>query len=196
MRANTSNRVGCRPLLYDSIRGLLLQLRQFLFLLQNCKPSTVFQGLCVDCGLRMNDDFGTAFNYMQRGLRFSNDEIPLLDLDRTLLHTRAFEKLTSEELHLKKQTDENVCNGSLYYLDHGFLVKLRPFVRTFLKQASTMFEMYVAKFLDPESKYFFNSRFITREDINQIGQEHKKSLDLVLGDKRGIVVLDDTKTGW
>ncbi|KAK4842907.1 hypothetical protein QYF36_001487 [Acer negundo] len=71
-----------------------------------------------------------------------------------------------------------------------------------------MFEMYiytkgsreyveeVAKFLDPEGNYF-NSRFITREDINQGGQEHlKKRLDFVLGDKRGIVIVDDTKRAW
>ncbi|KAL5816461.1 hypothetical protein ACOSQ3_024839 [Xanthoceras sorbifolium] len=142
MRATTSNRVVCGPLLCDGIHGLLLQLRQ-LFSLQKCKHPTVFQGLCKEL-------------LGQKKLQL------VLDLDHTLLHTRAFEKLTSEELHLKKPTDENVSNGSLY----------------------TDYAEEVAKFLDPEGKYF------------TFGQEHKKSLDLVLGDKCGIVIFYDTKTAW
>ncbi|KAL5747382.1 hypothetical protein ACOSQ2_024679 [Xanthoceras sorbifolium] len=110
MRATTSNRVVCGPLLCDGIHGLLLQLRQ-LFSLQKCKHPTVFQGLCKEL-------------LGQKKLQL------VLDLDHTLLHTRAFEKLTSEELHLKKPTDENVSNGSLY----------------------TDYAEEVAKFLDPEGK--------------------------------------------
>ncbi|TXG50414.1 hypothetical protein EZV62_022938 [Acer yangbiense] len=185
----TSNHVGCGALFCHCIHGLLLQLGQ-PFLRQKCKHSKVLQELCIDCGLRMDDDYGIGFDYIQRGLRFSRDEIArlreenskklfdekklqlVLDLDCTLLHTRAYEKLTSEELDLMNRTDENVYNGAREYMEE------------------------VAKFLDPEGNYF-NSRFIAREDINQGGHEHlKKRLDLVLGDKRGIVIVDDTKRVW
>ncbi|KAK7822351.1 rna polymerase ii c-terminal domain phosphatase-like 4 [Quercus suber] len=65
------------------------------------------------------------------------------------------------------------------------MVKLRPFVHTFLKAASTMFKIYmctmctrsyalqVAKILDPEN-----------------------TLDLVLGEERMVLILDDTKSVW
>ncbi|KAK0602733.1 hypothetical protein LWI29_036460 [Acer saccharum] len=66
----------------------------------------------------------------------------VLDLDHTLLHTEAFKKLKPDELYLKEQTDSDTSNGSLFVLNDGYLVKLRPFVRTFLKEASSMFEIY------------------------------------------------------
>ena len=94
--------------------------------------------------------------------------------------------------------------GSLFQMENDKLVKLRPFVRTFLEQASSLFEMYVCtmgtrcyakaavKLLDPDSKYF-SSRIIVREDFN--GKD-RKNLDLVRGQERGIVILDDTEIVW
>ena len=89
-------------------------------------------------------------------------------------------------------------------MDNDKLVKLRPFVRNFLKKASSMFEMYVCtmgtqcyttaavKVLDSNSKYF-NSRIIAREDFK--GKD-RKNLDLVLSQERGTVILDDTESVW
>ncbi|KAI9186310.1 hypothetical protein LWI28_016095 [Acer negundo] len=128
----------------------------------------------------------------------------VLDLDHTLLHTEAIKKLKPNELYLKEQTDSDTSNGSLFIFNDCYLVKLRPFVRTFLKEASSMFEIYVcsmgcryyvkkvAEFLDPEGNYF-DTRIIAREDL---GGKPKKNLDLVLGQECGTVIIDDTKSVW
>ncbi|KAK3198055.1 hypothetical protein Dsin_021470 [Dipteronia sinensis] len=128
----------------------------------------------------------------------------VLDLDHTLLHTKAIKKLKPDELYLKEQTDSDTSNRNLFVLDDGYLVKLRPFVRTFLKEASSMFEIYVcsmgsrhyvkkvADFLDPECNYF-GTRIIAREDF---GGKQKKNLDLVLGQECGTVIVDDTESVW
>ncbi|KAL5815620.1 hypothetical protein ACOSQ4_026261 [Xanthoceras sorbifolium] len=188
----------------------------------DCKHSTVVNGQCLHCDQRMPDDYGVAFDYIFEGLRLSLDEIArlkvtnsdkvfcqkklhlVLDLDHTLLHTKAFEKLTPEESYLKEQTDSDTSNGSLFVLNDHYLVKLRPFVRTFLKEASSMFQIYVcsmgsrsyvkkvAQFLDPEGKYF-DTRLIAREDF---GQKAKKNLNLVLGQDYGTVIVDDTQSVW
>ncbi|KAL5747381.1 hypothetical protein ACOSP7_024379 [Xanthoceras sorbifolium] len=190
----------------------------------DCKHSTVVNGLCLHCCQTVAGDYGVAFDYVYEGLRLSLDEIArlkainsdnvfrqkklhlVLDLDHTLLHTKAFKKLTPDELYLKKQTvSSDTSNGSLFTFNDQYLVKLRPFVRTFLKEASTLFEIYVcsmgnrnyvrkaAQFLDPEGNYF-NTRLIGREDFGQ--DTRKKNLDLVLGQERGIVIVDDTESVW
>lgn len=81
------------------------------------------------------------------------------------------------------------------------LTKLRPFVATFLKEASQMFDMYIytmaersyaleiAKLLDPE-KVYFNSKVISQADCTQ---RHQKGLDVVLGAENIVVILDDTE---
>ncbi|KAI9191339.1 hypothetical protein LWI28_007132 [Acer negundo] len=188
----------------------------------NCKHSTVINEVCLHCDRPMASDYGIRFDYIFDGLRLTLDEISrlkaansnklfaqkklhlVLDLDHTLLQSRAFKKLTPDELYLKKQTDLNASDGSLFVLDDAYLVKLRPFVRTFLKEASSMFEIYVcsmgsryyvkkvAKFLNPEGN-FFDSRFIAREDFKE---KSKKNLDLVLGQECGTIIVDDTKSVW
>lgn len=81
------------------------------------------------------------------------------------------------------------------------MTKLRPFVRTFLKEASDMFEMYIytmgdrsyaremAKLLDPKREYF-HERVISRDDGTQ---RHQKGLDVVLGQENCVLILDDTE---
>lgn len=81
------------------------------------------------------------------------------------------------------------------------MTKLRPFVRTFLKEASEMFEMYIytmgdrpyalemAKLLDPKKEYF-NAKVISRDDGTQ---KHQKGLDIVLGQESAVLILDDTE---
>ncbi|KAH7549339.1 hypothetical protein JRO89_XS13G0017000 [Xanthoceras sorbifolium] len=190
--------------------------------LQSCNHSIVVNGLCLSCHQRMPDNYGVAFDYIFEGLRLSLDEIArlkvtnsnkafgqkklhlVLDLDHTLLHTKAFEMLTPDELYLKEQTDSDTSNGSLFVFEHHYLVKLRPFVRTFLKEVSSMFHIYVcstgsrfyvkklAKFLDPEGNYF-HTRLIACEDL---GQRVRKSLNLVLSQQRDIVIVDDTQSVW
>lgn len=81
------------------------------------------------------------------------------------------------------------------------MTKLRPFVHTFLKEASNLFEMYIytmgerpyaiqmAKLLDPGDVYF-NSRIIAQGDCTQ---RHQKGLDVVLGQESAVIILDDTE---
>ncbi|KAJ4715149.1 RNA polymerase II C-terminal domain phosphatase-like 4 [Melia azedarach] len=190
-----------------------------------CLHSAVLNGTCVLCNKSVSETFGLAFDYILPGLRYGYLEVSrlkkgnskalmkkkklhlVLDLDYTLLHSRKVTKLSSEEQFLKKRIDslENISEGSLFSLESmGYLVKLRPFVRNFLEAASTMFEMYVctmggrgyaleaAKLLDPDSKYF-SSRIIAREDFRQ---RERKSLNMVLGQESGVVILDDTESVW
>lgn len=104
----------------------------------------------------------------------------------------------SEIVYTKKI---DISNGSLFKLECAErMTKLRPFVRTFLKEASKMYEMYiytmasrryaleVVKLLDPQGEYF-NDKVISRYDGTQ---KHQKGLDVVLGPESAILILDDT----
>jgi len=98
----------------------------------------------------------------------------VLDLDHTLLNSTRLIDVTPDEEYLKSQTDslQDISRGSLFRLDFmNMLTKLWPFVRAFLKKASSLFEMYIymmgersyakqmANLLDPE-KVYFNSGVI------------------------------------
>ncbi|KAK8585456.1 hypothetical protein V6N13_050435 [Hibiscus sabdariffa] len=178
--------------------------------------------MCILCGQRVDDESGVTFGYIHKGLRLGNDEIVrlrstdmknllhhkklylVLDLDHTLLNSTLLNHLTSEEEYLKAQSDslQDVSKGSLFMLDFmHMMTKLRPFVRTFLKEASEMFEMYIytmgdrpyalemAKLLDSKQEYF-SGRVISRDDGTQ---KHQKGLDVVLGQESAVVILDDTE---
>ncbi|KAH7546185.1 hypothetical protein FEM48_Zijuj01G0173700 [Ziziphus jujuba var. spinosa] len=159
------------------------------------------------------------------GLRLNNDEIVrlrskdmknllrhkklhlVLDLDHTLLNSTQLVHMTPEEEYLKSQTDslQDVSNGSLFMLENmHMMTKLRPFVRTFLKEASEMYEMHIytmgdrayalamANILDPKREYF-GERVISRDDGTQ---KHQKGLDVVLGQESAVLILDDTENAW
>lgn len=82
------------------------------------------------------------------------------------------------------------------------MAKLRPFLGTFLKQASEMYQLHiytlgtrayalaVVDILDPRREYF-TGKIISRDDDNgRLG----KSLDLALaGQESAVVILDDTE---
>lgn len=129
-----------------------------------CRHPGSFEGLCIHCGEKMDGDSGLTFGYIQKGLRLHEEEISrvrslhtrnllnrrklclVLDLDHTLLNTTSLHRLSPEEIHLKTYTDslEDISRGRLFVLDHmQRMTKLRPFVRTFLKEASEMSEMYI-----------------------------------------------------
>ncbi|KAL1813826.1 hypothetical protein DCAR_0626202 [Daucus carota subsp. sativus] len=109
----------------------------------------------------------------------------ILDLDHTLVHSTY------------------VYNAEVR--SFSYLVKLRPFVQEFLKEASKLFEMYiytlasrgyalgVARILDPDGVYF-GSRIIASEDSTE---KYEKSLDVVPGvDESFVVILDDLVRVW
>ncbi|KAJ4840968.1 hypothetical protein Tsubulata_018162 [Turnera subulata] len=190
-----------------------------------CTHPGSFGGMCIRCGQRVAEESGVTFGYIHRGLRLGNDEIVrlrntdmknllrhkklylVLDLDHTLLNSTQLNHMTAEEEYLWSQTDslQDVSKGSLFMLNLlQMMTKLRPFVRTFLQEASQMFEMYIytmgdrqyalrmADLLDPRKEYF-NGRVISRDDGTQ---RHQKGLDVVLGQESAVLILDDTEHAW
>ncbi|KAK7281508.1 hypothetical protein RIF29_09566 [Crotalaria pallida] len=190
-----------------------------------CTHPGSFGNMCICCGQKLDGESGVTFGYIHKGLRLHDQEISrlrntdmkdllchkklylVLDLDHTLLNSTLLMDLNSEEVHLNTQTDslKDVSKGSLFKLEYmHMMTKLRPFVRTFLKEASKMFEMYIytmgdrpyalemAKLLDPGGEYF-TSKVISRDDGTQ---KHQKGLDVLLGQESAVLILDDTENAW
>ncbi|XP_055961064.1 RNA polymerase II C-terminal domain phosphatase-like 4 [Mercurialis annua] len=179
-----------------------------------CSHPAVLRSICINCRQKISDHHGLRFDYINRGLRLTKTEVNrmrnfetnillkkkklilVLDLDETLIHT------TLESVSKEIESLQDVFKVKLT----GFscTVKLRPFVLEFLEQASTMFELYVytnsyqayakeiVKLLDPDNKYF-NSRLISRDDSTLCG---RKDLDIVMGQERTVVILDDRTDVW
>ncbi|KAL7109129.1 hypothetical protein ACP275_06G155700 [Erythranthe tilingii] len=131
----------------------------------------------------------------------------VLDLDHTLLNSAGFSVITGEEEYLNCERDvlPEYLKSSLFRVDlTKTLTKLRPYVNTFLKEASKLYELHIytmgdflyalemAKLLDPENIYF-NSRIVSRDDSTRM---FEKSLDVVLGKENAIVILDDSELVW
>ncbi|XP_022639553.1 RNA polymerase II C-terminal domain phosphatase-like 4 isoform X1 [Vigna radiata var. radiata] len=190
-----------------------------------CAHPGSFGSMCIRCGQKLDGESGVTFGYIHKGLRLHDEEISrlrntdmksllcrrklyfVLDLDHTLLNSTHLSHLSPEESHLFNRTDslQDVSKGSLFKLEHmHMMTKLRPFVRSFLKEASEMFEMYIytmgdrpyalemAKLLDPRGEYF-NAKVISRDDGTQ---KHQKGLDVVLGQESAVLILDDTEHAW
>ncbi|KAF7153037.1 hypothetical protein RHSIM_Rhsim01G0067000 [Rhododendron simsii] len=130
----------------------------------------------------------------------------LLDLDHTLLNLTQLQDVTPDEansLRVDMLNNKDISNGKVetFRLDSmNMLTKLRPFVRTFLKEASKLFEMGIytmgkrsyalqmGKLLDSGNVYF---RFvIAQEDCTQ---RYQKGLDVVLVKESAVLILDDTE---
>ncbi|GFZ03413.1 C-terminal domain phosphatase-like 4 [Actinidia rufa] len=165
-----------------------------------------FRGICGDLRLG-NDEMVRLRNRDLKNLLRHKKLYLVLDLDHTLLNSTRLLDITPDEEYLKSQTDslQDISRGSLFRLDSmHMLTKLRPFVRTFLKEASNLFEMYIytmgerayalemANLLDP-GKVYFNSRVIAQDDCTQ---RHQKGLDVVLGQESAVLILDDTEPVW
>ncbi|KAI3951118.1 hypothetical protein MKW98_028522 [Papaver atlanticum] len=133
----------------------------------------------------------------------------VLDLDHTLLHSVSIRSVPSNEqeyLDGKARVISSMHDKQNLYRLIGRYIKLRPFIRTFLKQASSMFELYVytmapygyaidmARLLNPENVFFNYSKVLSRDECTKMGQ---KSLDVVLGgDDCNAIVIDDTESVW
>ncbi|XP_041998893.1 RNA polymerase II C-terminal domain phosphatase-like 4 [Salvia splendens] len=191
-----------------------------------CAHPGFFAGMCMKCGLRADDDSGVALKYIDKNLRLANDEMTrlrdkdfkdllfnrkklylVLDLDHTLLNSSRLTDITEEEAYLNNQRDSlpDTLKTSLFRLDRmHMMTKLRPYVHTFLEEASKLFEMYIytmgerpyalemADLLDPGNKYF-HSRIIAQGDCTQ---KFQKGLDIVLGRESTVLILDDTEAVW
>ncbi|KAL8509206.1 hypothetical protein ACS0TY_016402 [Phlomoides rotata] len=191
-----------------------------------CQHPADFKGMCVRCGRKIeNDGDGdgdasrVSLRYLHENFRISNGDLLrlrasyskillrrkklflVLDLDHTLLHSCIYDLIKPcEEEYFKEAVPDDLIR-----MDHlKLMTKLRPFVRTFLKEASDLFQLCIytmgnrwyalqmAKLLDPENVYF-NCRIISRDDCTV---KNEKSLDLVLGHENATIVVDDTKRMW
>ncbi|XP_070044723.1 RNA polymerase II C-terminal domain phosphatase-like 4 isoform X2 [Nicotiana tomentosiformis] len=190
-----------------------------------CSHPGVMGGMCIRCGQTVENESGVAFGYIHKNLRLADDEIArlrdkdlknllrhkklylVLDLDHTLLNSTRLADISAEELYLKDQREvlPDALRSNLFKLDWiHMMTKLRPFVHTFLKEASSLFEMYIytmgerpyalemATLLDPGGIYF-HSRVIAQGDCTQ---RHQKGLDVVVGQESAVLILDDTEAVW
>ncbi|KAJ4721336.1 RNA polymerase II C-terminal domain phosphatase-like 4 [Melia azedarach] len=162
--------------------------KPFLASKQTCMHNTVLKGICIRCKKAVDNSHGSSFDFLLEGLRFSDNAVYLLKQRHT-------------ETLLKKRKLLLVLD-----LDHTLVhcLKLRPYAQSFLEEASKMFEMHLCtigsrlyaqkatKFLDPNSKYF-SCRIIAFEDFER---KASKNLNLVLGEERSIIIVDDTENVW
>ncbi|KAJ3676284.1 hypothetical protein LUZ60_003696 [Juncus effusus] len=194
---------------------------------ETCLHPSLIRNLCAYCGKFVDEEAGssTAFGYIHKDLRLSASEIEryrkndlknllrdkklilVLDLDHTLINSSRFMDLIPEEniLFVQAEAKKDDPDQTLFRLGNThMLTKLRPFVRTFLKEAREMFELYIytmgeksyaneiAKLIDPDEKYFA-SKVISQADCTT---KHQKGLDVVMGDDKLVVILDDTEVVW
>lgn len=183
-----------------------------------CGHFFVRYGICCNCRSTVDRDYGRAFDYLVHGLQLSHKAVAVtkslttqlaclnerklhlvLDLDHTLLHSIMISRLSEGEKYLLGESD---FREDLWTLDREMLIKLRPFVHEFLKEANEIFSMYVytmgnrdyaqavLKWIDPK-KVYFGDRVITRDESG-----FSKTLDLVLADECGVVIVDDTRHVW
>lgn len=198
-----------------------------------CTHPGSFKCMCIVCGQILGFNSGLNFGYIHNDLWIQNDEIDrllkidlrnlirrkklylVLDLDHTLLNCSLLSDLSPEEEYLKNHIDgydleyDFATNGGdLFMFDclthMPKLAKLRPFVRTFLKEVSKLFELHIytlanreyaltmVKILDPRTEYFHDG-VISREHCTQ---KFQKSLDVVLGIESGTVIIDDSDFVW
>ncbi|KDP31201.1 hypothetical protein JCGZ_11577 [Jatropha curcas] len=210
----------------DSISGSdhIPEIQEAMECDNSCSHPVVLKQICVTCDQSVESEYGVSFGYVRPGLRFTQKEadrlreigtnyllsqkrlLLVLDLDNTLIHSVKVENLSPEEKHIENFVKDNNGKRGLFSVHcvPPRIVKLRPFVQKFLEEASTMFEMYVyttgsrsyamdmIKFLDPQNKYF-NLKLIAREDSTRT---LTKDLDVVLGEERAVVILDDTEQAW
>ncbi|XP_021747626.1 RNA polymerase II C-terminal domain phosphatase-like 4 [Chenopodium quinoa] len=123
----------------------------------------------------------------------------VLDLDHTLIDSRLTKNVTLEE----KQ--RLTCTKDVYNMLSCRYVKLRPGVREFIKQVSSMFDLSIYTMADKvyaqevrgllESKAGFPrlSWVIAKQDCTKYRQ---KRMDVVLSHERVVLIVDDTKNIW
>ncbi|KAL6558686.1 hypothetical protein OROMI_019036 [Orobanche minor] len=182
-----------------------------------CPHPGVLAGMCWICGQNMDVDYDDLRLSVNEIARRREEELKkllrrrklylVLDLDHTLLNSVCLPEVTVGEEYLNVERDAlpDSLRGSLHRLDWmNMITKLRPFVHSFLKEASNLFEMYIytmgersyalemAKLLDPDNAYF-NGKVISQGDCTT---KHQKSLDVLLGQESAVLILDDTETVW
>ncbi|KAL0827904.1 hypothetical protein Bca101_051582 [Brassica carinata] len=126
------------------------------------------------------------------------------EINSTLLHYVPVSQLSDKEKYIMQERDSRVDLRRSFNegINPKHLIKLRPFLREFLKEANKLFRMhvytmgtygyarYVSSVIDPGKRYFGN-RVITREK-----SPPKKTLDRISADQRRVVIVDDNASVW
>ncbi|CAH8379734.1 unnamed protein product [Eruca vesicaria subsp. sativa] len=182
----------------------------------DCPHRMYCQGRCCRCGYILDIfEYAPSFSYMSRYLKLSPEFVAstkqrklriglgqkklhlVLGLEHILIHAIKLSKISHDDSRLLLTRDDifRLPNDNL-------LVKLRPFVRDFLSEAKEFFTMHVCtnygpdhakkvvNLLDPHMVYFGN-RIITSRDSDGL-----KSLELVLAEPRGVIVVDYDPRLW
>ncbi|KAF8081751.1 hypothetical protein N665_0868s0007 [Sinapis alba] len=188
-----------------------------------CLHSVSLHGICIACNSIVDELYRRPFDYLSHGLQLTHEAVALtkrlttqssclsekklhlvLDLDHTLLHTTKVSSLTEAEKYLIR---EESGRDDLWKLKSNGdpmerLLKLRPFLGDFLREANKMFTMHVytmgtrsyaeaiMELIDP-NRFYFGKRVITRDE-----SPCTKTLDLVLADERVVMIVDDTRDVW
>ncbi|XP_006299691.2 RNA polymerase II C-terminal domain phosphatase-like 4 [Capsella rubella] len=185
----------------------------------NCTHLFVRHGICFACKAKVSCVQGRPFGYLFSGLHLSHEAVSftkhlttlislygqrklhlVIDLDHTLIHSVRTSNLSKAEKYLIKEEKSGSRKDLRTYKDR--LVKFRPFVKEFLTEANKLFTMFaytrggstyghaIVRMIDP-NKTYFGDRVITRKESSGT-----KTLDLVLADERGVVIVDDTLDAW
>ncbi|KAK9740690.1 hypothetical protein RND81_03G054000 [Saponaria officinalis] len=163
---------------------------------------------CQNCIIDCKDVTTIPFNYIHPGINMS---LTILMIDQCRdqdLRT----VLARKKLNLILDLDNTLLNSkktrNLPWTTSNTLVKLRPGAREFLKKAREMFELSIytmgtrdyahrmANLLAVGSGLHYLSMFgkiISKEDCTTIG---KKGLDIVLSDRRVVLIVDDRDDVW
>lgn len=182
----------------------------------NCIHPVIYDGICTECGTFVTPD--SRYNKTQdiyvlaSTIGTSKIEPYLLkhkklalvvDLDKTLIDTIGV--VNAEEAEKIIAMDEEHRADYFYFnVNEMYLVRLRPYVREFLKAISPLYFMQVYTLaqrqyalqviqkIDPDKEYF-NERILTRED----SPLQKKSIsDFFLSGQHLAVVIDDSRDPW
>lgn len=169
--------------------------------------------MCVLCGQSTHESEPQITNKKLQIIEKQTRLALVLDLDHTLLNTTTLSNMTSAEtefltplvdsLNLLEQENPS---GALFMLENRLeMTKLRPFVRTFLEEASQLFDLYIftmgiwhyasdmVYLLDPNSKYFDRVRVFTRDDATL---NEEKGLSVVPVVKSACLIIDDLEVVW
>ncbi|KAG2317808.1 hypothetical protein Bca4012_068754 [Brassica carinata] len=190
-----------------------------------CGHSIVLQGTCCQCGSAVMDESNKLipFEFLAKGLKLSPQYVGfmkrhtmintlkekkklhlVLNLHGTLYDYGRISAFSDREKHLVGEVDSRDDLWRITARSHQGLIKLRPFVAEFLREANKLFTLhayslspsdhsdYMLKLLDPHQTYF-GRRVICGRDTRDTWM---KTLDLVLVDERVLVILDDQCSSW
>ena len=183
----------------------------------SCSHEISFHGMCAECGSLVDENPSNSVRYLD-GIRLSQQQmnaekkyteqnllkqkklILILDLDHTLLNSAHFKDLTAKEKRAL-----NVPRNDVFYTPYMHMVtKIRPFVKDFLQATNELFHLHVytmgnreyamrmVQLIDPTGEYFKN-RVISSNDSTDA---RAKNLDIVLGNEKQMVIVDDSPRIW